>query len=145
MSNLEASTDTHIAVVVSQFNKDISTKLLDKFIAHANTVNFPQKNIKIHHVPGVFEIPLIAKQLAMTDNIDAIVCLGSVIRGETIHFELIAHQLAQGIREISQEHLIPVIFGVLTVENIDQANARIHKASEFLDTALSMIEKNRSF
>ena len=145
MSNLEASTDAHIAVVVSQFNKDISMKLLDKFLAHANTINFSQKNIKIHHVPGAFEIPLIAKQLAMTDNIDAIVCLGSVIRGETIHFELIAHQLAQGIREISQEHLIPVIFGVLTVENIDQANARIHKASEFLDTALSMIEKNRSF
>ena len=145
MSNLEASTDARIAVVVSQFNKDISMKLLDKFLAHANTINFSQKNIKIHHVPGAFEIPLIAKQLAMTDNIDAIVCLGSVIRGETIHFELIAHQLAQGIREISQQHLIPVIFGVLTVENIDQANARIHKASEFLDAALSMIEKNRSF
>ena len=56
-------------------------------MTHANTVNFPQKNIEIHHVPGAFEIPLIAKQLAMMDNIDAIVCLGSVIRGETIHFE----------------------------------------------------------
>ena len=55
------------------------------------------------------------------------------------------HQLAQGIREISQEHLTPIIFGVLTVENLEQAHARLHKASEFLDTALSMIARNRSF
>jgi 6,7-dimethyl-8-ribityllumazine synthase len=144
MSNLEASIDTHIAVVVSQFNKDISKKLVDKFEARSLDCA-ASVELDFVYVPGAFEIPLIAKQLAITKDFDAIVCLGSVIRGETIHFELIAHQLAQGIREISQEHLIPVIFGVLTVENIDQANARIHKASEFFDTALSMIENNRSF
>ena len=79
-------------------------------------------------------------KLAQTNKYDAIASLGSVIRGETIHFELIVNQVAQGLREIAVDNQIPVVFGVLTVENEEQAYDRIHKGAEFFDTAFKMID-----
>tara|TARA_Y100001970_G_scaffold294173_1_gene447941 strand:- start:209 stop:637 length:429 start_codon:yes stop_codon:yes gene_type:complete len=129
-----------IAVVISNFNVDISSKLLECFTNRAKEVEFEIKNIQVFNVPGAFEIPSIVKKLAVTKKYDAIVTLGSVIRGETIHFELIVQQVTQGIREISVDNDIPVIFGVLTVENKKQAYDRLHKGSEFFDSTLKMID-----
>ena len=129
-----------IAVVVSNFNVDISSKLLECFTDRAKEVEFDLKSIQIFNVPGAFEIPSTVKKLAVTNKYDAVVCLGSVIRGETIHFDLIVQQVAQGIREISVESDIPVIFGVLTVENEQQAYDRLHKGAEFFDSTIKMID-----
>ena len=129
-----------IAVVVSNFNVDISSKLLESFTNRAEEVEFPINNIEVFNVPGAFEIPSTVNKLAQTNKYDAIASLGSVIRGETIHFELIVNQVAQGLREIAVDNQIPVVFGVLTVENEDQAYNRIHKGAEFFDTAFKMID-----
>ena len=129
-----------IAVVVSNFNVDISSKLLESFTNRAEEVEFPINNIEVFNVPGAFEIPSTVNKLAKTNRYDAIVSLGSVIRGETIHFELIVNQVAQGLREISVDNQIPVVFGVLTVENEEQAYNRIHKGAEFFDTAFKMTD-----
>ena len=134
-----------IAIVMSNFNQEISSNLLENFYDHARNINFPEKNITLYNVPGAFEIPYMVKRVALTEKFNAIVCLGSLIRGETIHFEIIASELAHGISQISRQHLLPVIFGVLTVNNLKQANARIFKAAEFLDTALSMINVSEEF
>ena len=129
-----------IAVVVSNFNVDISSKLLESFTNRAKAVEFPISNIEVFNVPGAFEIPSTVNKLAQTNKYDAIASLGSVIRGETIHFELIVNQVAQGLREIAVDNQIPVVFGVLTVENEEQAYDRIHKGAEFFDTAFKMID-----
>ena len=129
-----------IAVVVSNFNVDISSKLLESFTNRAEEVEFPINNIEVFNVPGAFEIPSTVNKLAQTNKYDAIASLGSVIRGETIHFELIVKQVAQGLREIAVDNQIPVVFGVLTVENEDQAYNRIHKGAEFFDTAFEMTD-----
>ena len=134
-----------IAIVMSNFNQEISSNLLENFYDHARNINFPEKNITLYNVPGAFEIPYMVKRVALTEKFNAIVCLGSLIKGETIHFEIIASELAHGISQISQQHLLPVIFCVLTVNNLKQANDRIFKAAEFLDTALSMINVSEEF
>lgn len=133
-----------MAIVVGRFNEMITNKLLagaiDAFKRHGGD----EKNIDVVWVPGAFEIPFIAKKLAETGKYDAIICLGAVIRGATAHFELIANETAKGIATVSLQTGVPVIFGVLTTDNIEQAVERAgsksgNKGFEAATNAIEMV------
>jgi len=112
------------AVVVSRFNDFISSKLVEGAMDALNRHGADEKKISLVKVPGAFEIPVAAKRLAGTGNYDAIICLGAVIRGATPHFDYVAAEVSKGIASISLETGIPVTFGVLTTENLEQAIER---------------------
>jgi 6,7-dimethyl-8-ribityllumazine synthase len=135
---------SRIALVVSRYNSFIVDRLLEGCINTLVNAGIKRANIKLIKVPGAFEIPVTVKHLASTDNIDAIITLGAIIRGETPHFDIIANECARGIGSIAIETGIPVIFGVLTVDNVDQAMDRSgdeesNKGSEAAQTAVEMI------
>jgi 6,7-dimethyl-8-ribityllumazine synthase len=107
-----------------------------------------EKNIETHWVPGAFEIPVMARLMAVSPKFDALVALGAVIRGETAHFEYVAGPCAEGIMQVQLETLIPIGFGVLTVEDVEQAAARsrpddTNKGYEAAQVALDMIAAMR--
>tara|TARA_B100001250_G_C19169536_1_gene516032 strand:+ start:72 stop:533 length:462 start_codon:yes stop_codon:yes gene_type:complete len=116
--------DIKIAFVVSKFNEFVCQRLLkgalDTFAKH----NGKTENVTVLSVPGAFEIPLAAKKIASSDNVDAVVCLGSVIRGETSHFDYICSNASSGIASASLDTGIPISFGILTTETIEQAIER---------------------
>ncbi len=130
------------ALVVSRFNEFISKKLLegaqDALVRHDVTAD----NIDIAWVPGAFEIPLVAKKLALTKKYDAVICLGAVIRGNTPHFDYIAAEVSKGIAAVGLETGVPVTFGVLTTENIEQAveRAGTKDGNKGFDAAINAIE-----
>ncbi|HET7152350.1 MAG TPA: 6,7-dimethyl-8-ribityllumazine synthase, partial [Candidatus Kapabacteria bacterium] len=112
------------AVIVSRYNEQISEALLRGALECLKDHSVPEKNIKVLHVPGAFELPLTAQKLAETKKYAAVICLGAVIRGETAHFEYVAGECARGLREAAMKTGIPVIFGVLTTNTLAQAKAR---------------------
>ncbi len=113
-----------IVVVGGRFNELITSKLIDGaedcFIRHGGE----EKNLSLVWVPGAYEMPLIAKKLAESEKYDAIVCVGAVIRGGTPHFEYVSSEVAKGIASVSLDANLPVIFGVLTTDSIEQAIER---------------------
>ena len=112
--------DLKIAVVASRFNPEITERL----IAGAQEALRGVADVTLIHVPGAFEIPLMAKTAALSKRFDAIVAIGCVIRGETAHFEYISHVASTGIAQVSLETGVPVTFGVLTTDTDEQAMAR---------------------
>jgi 6,7-dimethyl-8-ribityllumazine synthase len=130
------------AIVASRFNELISKKLLEGAMDCLLRHNGQQENIAIVWVPGAFEIPLVAKKLAKSGKYNAVICLGAVIRGNTQHFEYIAAEVSKGIAAISLELEVPVIFGVLTTDTIEQAveRAGTKNGNKGWDAALSAIE-----
>ncbi len=133
-----------IAIVAGRFNEIITNKLLggaiDAFKRHGGDEN----NIDVAWVPGSFEIPLVAKKMAESKKYDAVICLGAVIRGATAHFEMVANETTKGIAAASLQTGVPVIFGVLTTDNIEQAVERAgskagNKGFEAVTTAIEMI------
>lgn len=137
--------NTQFAIVVSQFNPAITDELLAGALAQFKTYNVPCDAITIIHVPGAVEIPLTAQRLAKTNRYAAIICLGAVIRGETTHYDYVCEQVSQGCQHVMLEYDLPVIFGVLTTENAEQARDRIggahgHKGKESVETAFAMLE-----
>jgi len=130
------------ALIVSRFNEFICKKLLegaqDALLRH----DVAAENIDICWVPGAYEIPLIAKKLAQTKRYDGIVCLGAVIRGSTPHFDYVASEVAKGIAQVNLETGVPVSFGVLTTDNIEQAveRAGTKEGNKGFDAAVSAIE-----
>lgn len=116
--------DLKVGIVAARFNEFITGKLiegaLDAFRRHGGD----EKNLTLAWVPGSFEIPLTAKKMAMSGNYDAVVCLGAVIRGATAHFDMVAGEAAKGIAMAGMESGVPVIFGVLTTDSIEQAVER---------------------
>ena len=133
-----------IAIVAGRFNEIITNKLLggaiDAFKRHGGDEN----NIDLAWVPGSFEIPLVAKKMAESKKYDAVLCLGAVIRGATAHFEMVANETTKGIAAASLQTGVPVIFGVLTTDNIEQAVERAgskagNKGFEAVTTAIEMI------
>jgi 6,7-dimethyl-8-ribityllumazine synthase len=112
------------AIAVARFNELITEKLLAGAIAGFIQHGVPDERITVVEVPGSFELPLVAKQLAASGRYAAVVCLGTVIRGETAHFEHVAGQAAAGIARAAYDTGVPVIFGVLTTETIEQAMNR---------------------
>lgn len=114
-----------VAVVAARFNDHIVEELVKGCVSRLTELNVIDSNIELIRVPGAFEIPLAAKLAARTRKFDAIICLGCVIRGQTAHFDFVAGECARGIQTVMLEEALPVVFGVLTTENEDQAHQRI--------------------
>lgn len=121
--NLQAK-GLKFAIIVSRFNDFISERLLGGALDALVRSGALEADIQVVKVPGAWEIPLTAKRLAEKQTCDAIVCLGAVIRGNTPHFEYVSAEVSKGIAAVSLEHGIPVTFGVLTTDNIEQAIER---------------------
>ena len=131
-------------IVVGRFNEFIGSKLLSGAIDGLKRHGVQEDEIEIAWVPGAFEIPLTAKKMAATKKYDAIICLGAVIRGSTSHYELVAGEATKGIAHASLEMGLPIIFGILTTENIEQAIERAgtksgNKGYEAATTAIEMV------
>lgn len=129
-----------IAIILPYFNEHIGKKLLKETVNELILCGCSIKNIRIERVPGALEIPLAAKRLALSKKYNAIIALGIVIRGETIHFELVSYNTYYGLLETSLETMTPIIFGVLTVENEKQALERVKKGKELARSALLMLK-----
>ncbi len=139
--------DSRFGIVVSKFNEFITTRLLDSALDTFKKGGTSDQHIRIVRVPGAFEIPLVARQLAETGRFDAIICLGSVIRGETPHFDYICAETSRGIAQAALDTGVPIIFGVLTTETVDQAldrsgspqrNRGVHAAQAAMEMASIM-------
>lgn len=133
------------AIVVARFNDLITKNLLQGALDTFEQYGVQKENIDIAWVPGAFELPLIAKQMALTGNYDAIICLGAVIRGATPHFDYVAGQAASGIASVALETNLPIIFAVLTTDTIEQALERAgtkagNKGSDAVRAALEMAD-----
>lgn len=133
-----------IGIVAARFNEVITRKLVDGALAGLTALGVPDDHIDVAWVPGAFEIPLVAHRLARSGRFDGVICLGAVIRGETAHFDLVANEAARGIADIARDTGIPVIFEVLAVENLAQAEDRAggahgNKGWEAAEAVLSMV------
>lgn len=133
-----------IAIVVARFNEFISNKLLSGAIDTLTRHEVAENDISVFWVPGAFEIPSVAQKIAEAGKVDAIICLGAVIRGETPHFDYVAAEVSKGIATVGMSKGIPVIFGVVTTENLEQAIERAgtksgNKGSDAALTAIEMI------
>lgn len=138
-----------VGIVAARFNEFITSKLLSGAIDGLLRRNVQQENIQIAWVPGAFEIPLIASKMAKSGRYDAVICLGAVIRGSTSHYDYVCNEVSKGIASVSLESRIPVLFGVLTTENIEQAIERAgskagNKGSECAAGAIEMVNLIRS-
>ncbi len=133
-----------VGIVVGRFNEFIGSKLLSGAIDALKRHGMDEADISVAWVPGAFEIPLIAKKMAKSGNYDAVICLGAVIRGATAHFEYVSAEVSKGIAAVGLDAEIPVVFGVLTVDTIEQAIERAdtkagNKGSEAAVTAIEMV------
>lgn len=138
------SKDKKYAVIVARFNHFISDRLLEGCLDTLKRHQVEDDNIDIIRVPGAFEIPLIAKRAAKKDYYDGIICLGAVIRGQTSHYDYVCAEVSKGIANVGLESGKPVIFGVLTTDNIEQAVERAgtkagNKGSEAALAAIEMV------
>jgi 6,7-dimethyl-8-ribityllumazine synthase len=129
-----------VAVVAARFNGQITQKLLASALDELDEAGVRREAITVMPVPGAFELPLAAMALAKTRRYACVVALGCVVRGETPHFEYVASEAASGLQLAALETGVPVAFGVLTVENLEQAEARIGKGAEAVRTALEMAD-----
>jgi 6,7-dimethyl-8-ribityllumazine synthase len=129
-----------VGVVVSRFNGGVTDRLLQTALDALIEAGVAQDAITVVPVPGAFELPLAAMALAKTRRYACIVALGAVVRGETPHFDYVASECASGLQLAGIETGVPVAFGVLTVDNVEQAEARIHKAGEAVHSALEMAD-----
>jgi len=129
-------------LVVSRFNDFITSNLLTGSLDVFSQCGIDEADLKVLKVPGAFELPQAARKLCSTGNFDAVVCLGAVIRGETSHFDYICAEVSRGMGQVGLEFNIPVLFGVLTTENLEQAVARSGSGSsnKGRETALAAIE-----
>lgn len=131
-----------IAIVVSRFNEHVTSLLLQGALDGLAAHGVRDKDVTVAWVPGSFEVPIAAKAIARQGNVDAIVCVGAVIRHETDHYRYVAGEAARGIADVSRETGVPVMFGILTTETDEQALARAGGAegNKGHDSALAAIE-----
>jgi len=134
-----------IAVVCGRFNDLITNRLLDGALAGLAIHGVREDDVALAWVPGAFEIPLAAKTFALTGRYDAVIALGAVIRGDTAHFEYVAGPCAEGLQQAQLETGVPIVFGVLTTENLEQSLERSdvegdNKGEESARTALEMVD-----
>lgn len=129
-------------IVVGRFNEFIGGKLLAGAIDALKRHGVEEDNVEIAWVPGAFEIPLVAKKMAKTKKYDGVICLGAVIRGATPHFDYVSNEVSKGIASVSLDTEIPVIFGVLTTDTIEQAieRAGTKAGNKGYDAAVTAIE-----
>jgi len=130
------------AIVASRFNDFISSRLIDGAVDALTRAGADEKDISIIKVPGAFELPLVAKKIAKGKGCDAVICLGAVIRGATPHFEYISAEVSKGIAAVGLETEVPVAFGVLTTDTIEQAIERAGSkaGNKGWDAAMAAIE-----
>ncbi len=136
------SKDIKVGIVVARFNEFITSKLLGGAIDALKRHEVDENNIEVAWVPGAFEIPLIAAKMAKRKKYDAVICLGAVIRGNTTHYDYVCSEVSKGISQVSLASDIPVMFGVLTTENIEQAieRAGTKAGNKGFDCAVGAIE-----
>ena len=131
-----------IGIVCARFNDFIVRKLMEGAIDGLVRHDIPEDNIEVVYVPGAFEIPLAAFKMAKSKNYDAVICLGAVIRGSTSHYDYVCAEVSKGIAQVSLSEGLPVMFGVLTTDNIEQAieRAGTKAGNKGYDCALGAIE-----
>ena len=131
-----------IGIVAARFNEFITAKLLSGAMDGLLRHDVKEEEVDLAWVPGAFEIPLIASKMAKSGKYDAVICLGAVIRGSTTHYDYVCNEVSKGIAHISLETGVPVMFGILTTENIEQAieRAGTKAGNKGYDCALSAIE-----
>ena len=136
------SKDIKIGTVAARFNEFITSKLLGGAVDALTRHNVNEDDIEVAWVPGAFEIPLIASKMAKSNKYDAIICLGAVIRGNTTHYDYVCSEVSKGIAHVSLNSDIPVMFGVVTTENIEQAieRAGTKAGNKGFDCAVGAIE-----
>ncbi len=139
---LVAKDGMKVGIVVSRFNEFITNKLLGGAVDGLVRHGVAENNITTAWVPGAFEIPLIAGKMAKSGKYDAVICLGAVIRGATSHYDYVCNEVSKGVAQVSLQSEIPVLFGVVTTENIEQAieRAGTKAGNKGYDCALSAIE-----
>ncbi|MBN1532925.1 MAG: 6,7-dimethyl-8-ribityllumazine synthase [Spirochaetes bacterium] len=145
MKTLEGKIDAtglRVAIVVSRFNEFITNKLLGGALDCLKRNNADDKDITVAWVPGAFEIPSVTQRLAESGNYDAVICLGAVIRGSTPHFDYVAAEVSKGVAQVGLKAPVPVIYGVLTTDSIEQAieRAGTKSGNKGFDAAMSAIE-----
>ena len=131
-----------VGIVAALLNQIITSKLLSGSMDGLTRHNVKEEDIQVAWVPGAFEIPLIASKMAKSGKYDAVICVGAVIRGNTSHYDYVCNEVSKGIASVSLETGVPVLFGVLTTENIEQAieRAGTKAGNKGYDCALSAIE-----
>jgi 6,7-dimethyl-8-ribityllumazine synthase len=131
-----------MGVIVSRFNNFITVKLLEGAMEGLKSHGGADDDLTVVHVPGAFEIPMVAARMAASGKFDALVCLGAVIRGDTPHFEYVCDAVTHGISKAVWEYRIPISFGVLTTDNVQQAMERsgVKDANKGYEAALTAIE-----
>ena len=136
-----------VAVVASRFNESISERLADGAVDCLKRHGVPDEFVSVYWVPGAFELPVTAKRLAQSGEVDAVVCVGAVIRGDTAHFDFVAGHAMNGIGRASMETGIPITAGVLTTENVQQAEDRAggKDGNKGFEAALAAIEMANLF
>lgn len=141
-ANLVANENTKIAIVAARFNEFITSKLLSGAIDGLTRHGVADENIAVAWTPGAFEIPLIAAKMAKSGNYDAVICLGAVIRGTTDHYDYVCAEVSKGIATVSLAAEVPVLFGVLTCDTLEQAieRAGTKAGNKGYDCAVSAIE-----
>ncbi len=129
-------------IIVGRFNEFIGGKLLDGALDALKRHGVKEEDIELTWVPGAFEMPLVAKKMAKTKKYDGVICLGAVIRGSTPHFDFVSSEVSKGIANVSLETELPVIFGVLTTDSIEQAieRAGTKAGNKGYDAAVTAIE-----
>lgn len=136
------SKDIKIGIVAARFNEFITSKLLGGAVDALNRHEIPEENIEVAWVPGAFEIPLIASKMSKSGRYDAVICLGAVIRGSTSHYDYVCSEVSKGIASVSLASDVPVMFGVLTTDTIEQAieRAGTKAGNKGFDCAVGAIE-----
>ena len=137
-----------VAIVASRFNEIITSKLLGGAVDGLVRHGAEEDNITAVWVPGAFEIPSIASRLAGSGKYDAVICVGAVIRGQTSHYDVVCNEVAKGIAQVGLNTGVPVLFGIVTTENIEQAVARAgskagNKGYDCALAAIEMVNLNR--
>jgi len=134
--------DASFSIVASRFNAFITEKLLEGALDALKRHGAKMDRVKVVWCPGAFEVPLVARKLAESESYDAVICLGAVIRGATSHYDLVASEVSKGIAGVSSDTGVPVIFGVLTTDSIEQAieRAGTKAGNKGADAAMAAIE-----
>jgi 6,7-dimethyl-8-ribityllumazine synthase len=135
-------TGLRVAIACSRFNDVLTTALLEQCRKHLD--GYGVADIREEWVPGAYELPLVAKRLASTGRFDAVIALGAVIRGDTPHFDYVAGECAAGVMRAQLEAGVPIVFGVLTTDTVDQARERLDKGAEFAAAAVEMAQVLRA-
>ena len=130
------------AIVASRWNEFISNRLVEGALDGLERLGAVQERVVVFRVPGAFEIPLLALRLAESEKYDAVICLGTIIRGQTPHFEYIANEVARGIADAAMETGLPVVFGIVTADTVDQAidRAGVKLGNKGFEAAMTAVE-----